>query len=141
MSKQLCGNDSFVNIILGTTKWDKLTLEAGEERQRELVHGYWKEMVQHGSTIMRVQGGDSSIWKIIEYILDNVDYNVVQDETPPQEKPFLEQAIDTPSGLVHSLPLQRSTPGTRRKLPSELAEKCLDLMTVEDPNEDDIVIP
>ena len=49
--------------------------------------------------------------------------------------------FDTPSGSVHTLPLQRSTPGTRRKLPSELAEKCLDLMTVEDPNEDDIVIP
>lgn len=75
--KQLCGDDGFVNIILGTTKWGKLTQEAGQERERRLADGYWKEMVQRGSTMMRVQ---SDAWDIIDRILDNVDYNVVQVE-------------------------------------------------------------
>ena len=49
--------------------------------------------------------------------------------------------IETPSGSVPSLPLLGSTPGTRGKLTQAMAEKCLDLMIVEDPEESDIVIP
>ena len=302
MFKQLCGNDGLGNIIFGTTKWDKLTREAGLESERQLADGYWKKMVQSGSTMMRAQNDESSTQKVIECILDNVDYNHVQDElrevqkivprtehgdilrkklrellsemdlqlkdratrggdegyqqklgdirtrmgetivqvaklkvplspriktffradptkqpapmeqeafdnrrsknnndglinsaVPPQQKPFLDQEaktaprkakavdaqderqgirimeggglyekvkrkssddqeikqstwseaedFDTPSGSVPSLPLQRLTPGTRGKLTKDMAEKCLDLMTVEDPKESDIVIP
>ena len=69
-----------MNIILGTTKWDKVRLEDGPECGRWLADGYWKEMVLRGSTIMPVQNDDSSAWRIINRILDNVDYNLVQDE-------------------------------------------------------------
>ena len=48
--------------------------------------------------------------------------------------------IETPSGSVPSLPLQGSTPGTRGKLTKAMAEKSLEIMTVEDPKESDIVI-
>ena len=49
--------------------------------------------------------------------------------------------IETPSGSVPSLPLQGSIPGTRGKLTKAMAEKSLEIMTVEDPKESDIVIP
>ena len=49
--------------------------------------------------------------------------------------------IETPSASVPSLPLQGSTPSTRGKFTKDIAEKYLDLMTVEDPKESDIVIP
>ena len=48
--------------------------------------------------------------------------------------------IETPSGSVPSLPLQGSIPGTRGKLTKAMAEKSLEIMTVEDPKESDIVI-
>ena len=48
--------------------------------------------------------------------------------------------IETPSGSVPSLPLQGSTPGTRGKLTKAMAKKSLEIMTVEDPKESDIVI-
>ena len=51
-----------------------------------------------------------------------------------------ESTYSTSSG-AKNIDLQRSTPGTRGKLTKDMAEKCLDLMTVEDAKESDIVIP
>lgn len=78
--RQLCGDGALANVILGTTKWGQVKPEVGQDRERQLADGHWREMVLRGSTIMQVQSDESSVWKIIDRILGNVDLNLVQDE-------------------------------------------------------------
>ena len=69
--KKICGNDALKNLVIGTTKWDQVELEKGQQREQELKDKYWKEMVQRGSVIMRVHADSSSAWKIVNRILQN----------------------------------------------------------------------
>lgn len=77
--KQLCGHSALANVILATTRWGQITPEMGQDRERQLADGYWKEMILRGSAIMQVQS-DESAREIIDRILDNIDFNLVQDE-------------------------------------------------------------
>ena len=69
--KKICGNDALKNLVIGTTKWDQVELEKGQQREQELKDKYWKEMVQQGSVIMRVHADSSSAWEIVNRILQN----------------------------------------------------------------------
>ena len=69
--KKICGNDALKNLVIGTTKWDQVELEKGQQREQELKDKHWKEMVQQGSVIMRVHADSSSAWKIVNHILQN----------------------------------------------------------------------
>ena len=68
MLRRLCGNDTLV--VLGTTKWDDVSLEIGQRREKQLQDKYWKEMIQYGSTVMQVDAdSSSSAWDIMNRIL------------------------------------------------------------------------
>jgi hypothetical protein len=57
MFKQLCGEDFYKNIFLGTTCWDKLEdIATGERRELELKEkgGFWYGLIQRGSEIVRI---------------------------------------------------------------------------------------
>ena len=69
--KKICGDEALRNVVLGTTKWDQVKLEKGQQREQELENTYWKEMIQQGSVIMRVHTDSSSAWEIVNRILEN----------------------------------------------------------------------
>ena len=69
--KKICGNDALKNVVIGTTKWDEVRLEKGQQREQQNRDTYWKEMVQQGSVIMQVHADSSSAWKIVNRILQN----------------------------------------------------------------------
>ena len=79
--KKICGNDALKNVVIGTTKWDQVKLEKGQQREQELKDKHWKEMVQQGSVIMRVHTDSSSAWEIVNRILQNdaVDFARFQE--------------------------------------------------------------
>jgi hypothetical protein len=57
MFKELCGQDWFQNIVLGTTYWgqtDALHPRIGEQREQELVDEFWGDMLAKGSEMIRV---------------------------------------------------------------------------------------
>jgi hypothetical protein len=56
--RKLCGNENMGNVTLVTTWWDKVTLEEGERRERELRQpgGFWSTMLANGSSIVRYDG-------------------------------------------------------------------------------------
>ena len=68
--RNFCGNKALKNVVLGTTKWNRVSLEFGQRREQELRDSFWKEMVQQGSVIMQVHA-DSSACKIVNRILEN----------------------------------------------------------------------
>ena len=54
MFMKLFGEDAFANVVLGTTKWTAIRQEIGQQREQELCDSFWKDMIEHGSTVMRV---------------------------------------------------------------------------------------
>ena len=69
--RNFCGNEALKNVVLGTTMWDVVSLEEGQQHEQRLRDIHSKEMVQQGSVIMRVHADSSSAWKIVNRILEN----------------------------------------------------------------------
>ena len=69
--KKICGNNALKNVVIGTTKWDDVSLKVSQQREQILRDIFWKEMVQQGSVTMRVHPDSSSAWKIVNRILEN----------------------------------------------------------------------
>ena len=82
MFKKLCGDEALRNVVLGTTKWDEVKLEKGQQREQELKDTYWREMLQRGSVIIRADADPSSVWEIINRILknDRAEFVRIQEE-------------------------------------------------------------
>ena len=62
MMKKLCGEASLRNVVLATTMWENVTIEDGKRRETELQQEFWKEMLQGGAMMKRVntQSGDEA---------------------------------------------------------------------------------
>ena len=78
MFRKLWGDEALKNVVLGTTKWDKVELEVGQDREIQLRRNFWKEMTQHGSVIMQVHADSASAWEIINHILKNSRVEVLR---------------------------------------------------------------
>ena len=65
MFQKLCGQDSFKNIIIVTTMWDRVTQEQGQQREQELKLSdeLFKPLIDGGATMARHDGtrGSASI--------------------------------------------------------------------------------
>lgn len=56
---ELCGDESFDKLVLGTTFWDRLAAEEiGRDKELELQRpgGFWHHLVQRGARVKRVPG-------------------------------------------------------------------------------------
>ena len=82
MFRKLCGDEALKNVVIGTTKWDEVSLEVGKQHEQRLQDKYWKEMLQQGSVTMRVHADSTSAWEIINHILKNnrVEFLRIQEE-------------------------------------------------------------
>lgn len=58
--KDICGEETFRNVMLVTTRWDGTPRELGLARERELAEDFWQDMTAHGATMSRFYGDKSS---------------------------------------------------------------------------------
>ena len=88
--KKLVGEDAFANVVLGTTKWNAIRQEIGQQRERQLRNYFWKDMIEYGSTVMRVGDDSSSPWAIIDHILRHkaIESILIQDEVVELQIPI-----------------------------------------------------
>ncbi|KAG2336079.1 hypothetical protein BDR05DRAFT_165199 [Suillus weaverae] len=89
---RLCGDGSLTNVILATTKWDDVQVEAeGQQREKQL-QVRWKHMLDHGSTMTRFCGTQQSALNIVELILQNhpIGSLQIQQEMGRNHKSFSE---------------------------------------------------
>ena len=49
MFHQLCGNNSFARIVLGTTNWGETDKTAGGKHEQQLAKIFWNTMIASGS--------------------------------------------------------------------------------------------
>jgi len=73
MFEELCGKNSFKNVILTTTMWDDVDEVTGETREGELKSIYWKTMISRGSSTGRFQGQRDSAFRLIAPLLDEAN--------------------------------------------------------------------
>jgi hypothetical protein len=69
--KKLCGGDDFARIVLATTMWDMIDQETAERKENEIKTNsdFWGLMIKRGSSIFRLDRGEESAAKVIEYLL------------------------------------------------------------------------
>jgi len=69
MFNRLCGDAALDKVVLGTTKWSRLSPNDGSRREAELKNVHWKEMVTKGSEVRRFEGNQESAWRIVSVFL------------------------------------------------------------------------
>jgi len=60
------------NVILATTKWDDVTLDVGQLREKEISQQYWT-----GPYMDRFLGTSDSAWTIVNRVLENNPNNIL----------------------------------------------------------------
>ena len=133
MFRKLCGDEALKNVVLGTTKWDDVRLELGQQREIQLRDNFWKEMIQHGSVIMQVH--DDSAWNVVNHILENetIDSVLIQNElmklrmiipqtSAGQELRFtLQELLEMQIQRMHQLEMEEKDEWHERKVAQNLA--------------------
>ena len=70
MFEELCGKNTFQNVILATTMWDEVDKETGEARENELKKNYWQTMLELNSTTSRFMRTRQSAFELINPLID-----------------------------------------------------------------------
>ena len=73
MFEELCGKNTFRNVILTTTMWDEVDEETGEDREGELKSKYWKDMLERGSTTDRFTRTRESAFNLIHPLISTAN--------------------------------------------------------------------
>ena len=68
--RQLCGDDPFRSVILGTTGWSDILDEDGDMRTQQLRDNYWRDMSDHGSKIFKFEDSPKSAWEMVDLIVE-----------------------------------------------------------------------
>jgi len=75
--KEICGESSLKNVILASTRWDKVTESEGASRENRLREHFWSYMISHGSTMTRYYGDRDSAVGMVSQLLGSG--NIVLD--------------------------------------------------------------
>jgi len=71
MFSELCGDPAMTQIILVTTMWQRVALETGEMRERELINEYWKVLIDKGSNVDRLRKATyEDAWAVVWAMLE-----------------------------------------------------------------------
>ncbi|KAH6905899.1 P-loop containing nucleoside triphosphate hydrolase protein [Coprinopsis sp. MPI-PUGE-AT-0042] len=69
--RKVCGQE-FTRIAVATTHWDTVQRLKGEEREGELRKAFWRELIEQGATVHRVEKTPEDVGSIIDAILQAV---------------------------------------------------------------------
>ncbi|TFK44962.1 P-loop containing nucleoside triphosphate hydrolase protein, partial [Crucibulum laeve] len=73
MFEELCGKNAFHNVILTTTMWDEVGEDLGKQYEDELIHKYWKNMMDRKSKTMRFKNDRHSAFLILAPLLESAN--------------------------------------------------------------------
>ncbi|KAG2008552.1 TKL/TKL-ccin protein kinase [Coprinopsis cinerea AmutBmut pab1-1] len=86
MFRKLCGREAYDKVIICTTKWTKKNEEQAAANQEELKRDFWKDLIDNGTRVMRVDNTESSYRKALDALLEPVP-NQPRDPNPtPRSK-------------------------------------------------------
>ena len=128
MLKCLCGNTAMNNVMIGTTMWDRVSEDEGNEHFDKLLEtGAWKEMIDNGAGTAAIPSEASNAKKEAEKIVTQLIKNMpvelaIQDEMINQkltvEKTSAGKVFD-----VHHRGLQAETERELKELRDRLRDE------------------
>ncbi|MCJ1386559.1 hypothetical protein MMC17_009685 [Xylographa soralifera] len=82
MFQALCGKGSLACVVIATTMWSKIDIEAGKSRQKNLSDNYWNNFIDAGTTVMKHRDTKDSALALVDRILQQNTHIVlsIQDE-------------------------------------------------------------
>ncbi|KAJ8077463.1 hypothetical protein PM082_001893 [Marasmius tenuissimus] len=105
MFKNLCGTQTYQNVVVLTTHWDSNDPnDVKERREHELKTKFFKELVSGGAKFMRHDRTLPSAYGVLEHIFTLTPKNVQIQQELCVEKKTLEE---TSAGLVHREEVER----------------------------------
>jgi len=95
MFRELCGDETLVNVILVTNMWGDVAQDVGEAREQELITTFFKPVLDKGAQITRHHNTAHSAHEIIRSIMKNRPVPLqIQRELVDEHK----KVIDTAAG-------------------------------------------
>ncbi|KJZ69822.1 hypothetical protein HIM_10775 [Hirsutella minnesotensis 3608] len=67
--KRICGEETFHNVLLTTSRWGSVSEEVGADREHELRKSFWAYMLDRGSNMMRFHGDRESAISVVGQLL------------------------------------------------------------------------
>jgi hypothetical protein len=74
MFSQLCGDNAFARIVLGTTNWGEIDKDVGEKHERQLDKTFWSIMTSLGSKSLRFEQTHASALVFLDAILNKLEF-------------------------------------------------------------------
>ena len=68
--RKLCGDGALRHVVLCTTKWSEVDAEVGKQRTEQLKGDFWKEMIEHRSTVLALYS-ENSAWEVVNLIIES----------------------------------------------------------------------
>ena len=85
--RELCGETSLKNVILVTNMWAEVSIDVGEERERELASDFLKPALDKGAQMARHHNTEQSAHEVIRRIMNNHPVALqIQQELVDQHK-------------------------------------------------------
>ena len=72
MFRKLCGDEALGKVVLGCTKWGDIPPDVAEQRQTQLMTGYWKELIENGSEVYACRD-TTSPQAVLDIILSKIE--------------------------------------------------------------------
>lgn len=74
MFGELCGENNLHNVVLATTMWEETNEEIGAKREAELIHDYWKPMIEERSQVARLSTNPDDARRLVKVFLNNTTF-------------------------------------------------------------------
>lgn len=101
--RELCGVNTFKNIVIVTNMWANVDPELGKTREHELATKFFKPVLDKGARMCRHDGTRDSALTILRHLVDNeVVILTIQQEIVEERRGF----ADTAAGAVLTRALQ-----------------------------------
>lgn len=96
---ELCGENTFKNVVIVTNMWGNVNPELGEAREHELTTKFFKPVLDRGARMCRHDGTRDSALTILRHLVDNEAVVLtIQQEIVEERRGF----ADTAAGAVLS---------------------------------------
>ena len=128
MFKNLCGTESYKNVVVLTTFWDLVSKELGQKREAQLKSQFFQDLVNGGACFMRHNRTVEQAHKVLKHFFTlDPTYVKLADELGRQKMPFEETA----AGSVQREEVERMIAEHRQEVEQLQAE----MRAMKDDNE------
>ena len=120
MFQELCGTNTFKNVVVLTTYWDQVNAALGEKRENQLQSKFFKTVVDGGGRFIRHDGTAKTARAVLGFVFDELAPVITQIQTEMGLEG--KSLINTAAGSVQHKEIQRIISKHKDEVASLMAE-------------------